>query len=154
MLAYAPGPVPCTRWCFDTGNNQHRHFVHMLSEIRGRIDQAGVRLSDLCLSLRRIHLQVCPFVESSKSGTFGGIGHHDEVIPGDVPSGRCLNGNFETRLDDLRVYRTRAIQAFPHCPGGREQFVNRGEVHGEVSSASCPGNRWLGSGDYARGMAA
>jgi hypothetical protein len=105
----------------------------MLSEIGRGLDQAGVRLADLRLPLWRIHLQVCPFVEGSKIGTFYCVGDHHEVIAGNVSTSRCLNGYFETRLDDRRVYRARQIQAFPHCPGGREQFVNRGEVHRGVA---------------------
>src|SRR5262245_14895580 len=98
----------------------------MLSKIRGRLDQAWVRLANLCLPLWGIHLEVCPFVESSKSSPFGCIGDHHKVIPWDVPASRCLNSNFEARLDNLWVYRARQIQAFSHCSGGREQFVNRG----------------------------
>src|SRR5262249_8664174 len=56
---------PLHRWGFHTGDNQHRDFVHMLCEIGRRLDQAWVRLTDLCLSLWGICLEVCPFVESS-----------------------------------------------------------------------------------------
>src|SRR2546430_2620299 len=79
---------------------------------------------------------------------------HHEVIPWDVPTSGCLNGNFETGLDDLRVYRASQIQTFPHCTGGREQFINCGEVHGEVSFASFSGENSLGSGYFERRMAA
>src|SRR5262249_41999668 len=106
------------------------------SEIGRGLDQAWVRLADLRLPLRRIRLEVCPFIEGSKSSTFCCVGNHHEVIPWDVPASRCLNSNFETSLDDCRVYRTPEIQAFSYRPGGRQQFVNRGKVHGEVSSTS------------------
>src|SRR5262245_6529842 len=54
------------------------------------------------------------------------------MVPRDVPASGCLNGNFETRLEDLRGYRTCEIQAFSHCPGGRQQLVNCGDVHGDI----------------------
>src|SRR5215831_10011778 len=104
----------------------------MLREIRGRLDQAWVRLADLCLPLWRVHLEVCPLIEDSKSSTFGCIGDHHKVIAGNVATSGCLNGDFETRLDDCKVYRASQIQAFPYCPGGRQQFVDRGEVHGGI----------------------
>src|SRR5262249_19460197 len=126
----------------------------MLSEIRRGLDQAGVRLADLCLSLWGIRLEVCPFVESSKLSTFCCIGDHHKMVPGDVPASGCLNSNFETRLDDYRVYRTSQIEALPHRPGGREQCTNRGKVHGGISSAPFPGEHSLGGGYCARGMAA
>src|SRR5216117_1812039 len=73
------------------------------------------------------------------------------MVPGDIPTSGCLNGDFETGLDDLRVYRASQIQAFPHRPSGRQQFVNRGEVHGEVSSASFPARTRLAV-DIAQGV--
>src|SRR5262249_17050700 len=121
---------------------------------RCRLDQAGVRLADLCLPLWGIHLEVCPLVEGSKSSTFSVIGDHHEMVPGGVPASRGLNGNFEARLDDLRDYSAGQIQSLPHCPSGRQEFVNRGKVHGEFSSASCPVEHSLGSAYGARGMAA
>src|SRR5262245_37815935 len=114
--------------------------MHMLRKIRRGLDQAWVRLANLRLPLWRVHLEVCPFVESSQSDTFSFIGDHYEMIAWDVPPSGCLNGDFETRLDDRRLYSTCEIQAFPHRPSSREQLVNRGEVHGEVSSTSL-GNR-------------
>src|SRR5262245_47363173 len=102
----------------------------MLSKICRRRDEAGVRLADLCLPLWRVHLEVCPFVEGSKSSTFWRVSYHHEMVSRDVPASRCLNGDFETGLNDFRVYRAHEIQAFPYCPGGRQQFVNRSEVHG------------------------
>src|SRR4030095_859555 len=90
-----------------------------------------VRLADLRLPLWRVHLEVCPFVEGGKISTFGFISHHDEVIAWDVPASWCLNSDFETRLDDLRCDSTCEIQAFPHCPGGRQQFIDRSKVHGK-----------------------
>src|SRR5262245_24075909 len=126
----------------------------MLSEIRRGLDQAWVRLADLRLPLWRIHLEVCPLVEGSEISTFGFISDYHKVIAGNVSTSRCLNSNFEARLDDLRVYRARQIQTFPHCPGSRQQFVNRSEIHGEVSSASFPGENRGGSGYFTRGMAA
>src|SRR5262245_45657444 len=103
----------------------------MLRKVCRRLDQAWVRLADLCLSLWGIRLEVCPFVEGSESSTFSCIGHHHEVIARDIPPSWCLNGDFETRLDDCRVYRASTIQAFPHRPGSRQQFVNRSKVHRE-----------------------
>ena len=155
ILAYAPGPVPCTGGASTQGRISTGTSCICSARYVAESIRRGSDSPHLLLPLRRVHLQVCPFVKRSKRGTFCGVGHHDKVIPGDVPSGRCLNGNFETRLDDRRVYRASTIQAFPHGTGRREQLVNSGENPWVHLLCIVP---WalvvLGSGDLERRLAA
>ena len=97
-----------------TGNDVNGYLMQMVSEI-----------IDGCTQSRRPHRWSFPrdlpghlscfSVEFRKASALGRVSYDDEVIPSDIaPSGR-LNGNFETFLDDFRLYGTCQVKPFPDC---------------------------------------
>ena len=120
----------------DAWDDEDRHFMEVIGEINKRVEGTWIGLLEIRPAFCGVpRIESLP-VEVSQPCTLGRVSHHHEVVPRLIATGRCLNGDFETFLDDLGFDRTRQVQALAHRARRGKQLVNGRKVHGCFSSVT------------------